>query len=122
MTRRSQADALTTAEQAAKHDSLSPLLSAMFREFQEFTKKKPEGVLSKSKVKIVNRLLADILTIVQDEPSRPFLDLLDEDDLPQNSDVLLMLGQFVAAMSGFHEKYWGWDSGKSEHTWFVRKR
>jgi hypothetical protein len=114
-----QISTTTTTERAAKHDSLMPLLSAMFREFQEFAKKKPEGVLSKNKVKIVNRLLTDILTIVQDEPSRPFLDLLDEDDLPQNSDVLLMLGQFVAAMEGFHEKYWRHDPVTYKHRWWL---
>lgn len=110
------------AELGAKHDSLMPLLSAMFREFQEFTKKKPEGILSKSKVKIVNRLLTDVLTIVDAEPSRPFLDLLDEEDLPQNSDVLLMLGQFVAAMEGFHQKYWGYDSFAREQRWHMKEK
>lgn len=119
MSKKQTGDVSTTAERAAKHDSLMPLLTAMFREFQEFTKKKPEGVLSKNKVKIVNRLLTDILTIVQDEASRPFLDLLDEDDLPQNSDVLLMLGQFVAAMQGFHEKYWRRDPVTYEDRWWV---
>jgi hypothetical protein len=36
-----------------------PLLAAMFREFQEASKKKPDAVLNKRKVQIVNRLLHD---------------------------------------------------------------
>ncbi|MSP74702.1 MAG: hypothetical protein EXR12_01060 [Rhodospirillaceae bacterium] len=82
-----------------------PLLSAMFLEFQEAAKKKPDGVLNKRKVEIVNRLLVDVLTIVDGEPSRAYLDKLDEDDVPQNGDVTLMLGQTVAAMKAFREKY-----------------
>lgn len=95
----------TTAEKGAKHDDLMPLLSVMFREFQELSKKKPDGVLNKRKVEIVNRLLHDVLEILEGEFTRAFLDLLDEDDLPQNSDVVLILSQVVAAMEAFNEKY-----------------
>ncbi len=84
-----------------------PLLEAMFREFQDLTKKKPEAALNKSKVKIVNRLLTDILSILDGEPNRSYLDLFDEDDVPQNSDVVLMLGQVVAAMGRFKDRYHG---------------
>ena len=95
----------TTAEKGAKHDDLMPLLSVMFREFQDLSKKKPDGVLNKRKVEIVNRLLHDVLEILEGEFTRAFLDLLDEDDLPQNSDVVLILSQVVAAMEAFREKY-----------------
>ncbi len=95
-----------------------PLLRAMFDEFKELSKKKPDAVLNKRKVELVNRLLKDVLAILEDEPSRPYLDLLDEDDLPQNSDVLLMLSQFVAAMSAFHDRYFGYDNKKNAYnTW-----
>lgn len=89
----------------AKHDDLMPMLTAMFREFQDASKKKPDGVLNAQKVRIVNRLLTEVLLIVDGEPTRAFLDLLNEDDLPQNSDVALILGQVVAAMEAFHKKY-----------------
>ena len=45
---------------------------------------------------------------------RPFLDAFDEDDLPQNSDVILMLGQVRAAMTNFRERHF---DGK--HGWHV---
>ncbi len=96
----------TTAEKAAKHDDLMPLLKAMFREFQDLSKKKPDGALNKRKVEIVNRLLHDVLEILEGEFTRAFLDLLDEDDLPQNSDVVLILSQVVAAMEAFQAKYY----------------
>ncbi len=90
----------------------------MFDEFQELSKKKPEGVLNKRKVEIVNRLLKDVYKVIEGEPTRAYLDLLDEDDLPQNSDVVLMLGQAVAAMNAFKSKYYGYTPGEGNH-WFV---
>ena len=95
----------TTNAKAEKHTDLTPLLEAMFEEFQDLSKKKPDGALNKRKVEIVNRLLRDVLEIVDSEPTRAYLDLLDEDDLPQNSDVVLILSQAVAAMTAFRSKY-----------------
>ena len=83
-----------------------PLLDSMFHEFQELSKKKPDGALNKRKGEIVNRLLSDIHGILEGESTSAYLDLLDEDDLPQNSDVVLILGQTVAAMETFREKYY----------------
>ena len=79
----------------------------MFREFQELSKKKPDSALNKRKVELVNRLLRGIHSILEGESTNAYLDLLDEDDLPQNSDVVLILGQTLAAMETFKEKYYG---------------
>jgi hypothetical protein len=107
----------TTKAKASKHDDLMPLLGAMFREFQEASKKKPDAVLNKRKVEIVNRLLREVIVILDAEVTRAYLDLLDEDDLLQNSDVVLILGQAVAAMQTFKEKYYGWRSDRGTHDW-----
>ncbi len=116
---RDESSPATTEEKAAKHDDLMPLLAAMFREFQEASKKKPEAALNKRKVEIVNRLLQDVLSILDAEPTRAYLDLLNEDDLPQNSDVVLILGQTVAAMEAFKEKYHGYDPMEGDHVWYI---
>jgi hypothetical protein len=108
----------TTKAKAASFDALMPLLEAMFREFQEFLKKKPDGVLNKRKVEIVNRLLRDVLSILDEEASRPYLDLLDDEDLPQNSDVVLILGQCVAAMTRFHSLYFRQDPATFQKRWW----
>ena len=94
-----------------------PLLNSMFREFQELSKKKPDGALNKRKVEIVNRLLRGIHGILKGESTSAYLDLLDEDALPQNSDVVLILGQAVAAMDTFSEKYYGYNSSTLQHEW-----
>jgi hypothetical protein len=108
---------VTTAEKGKKYDSLMPLLEAMFREFQDAAKEKPDGVLNKRKVEIVNRLLRDILSILEGEVTRDYLDLLDENDMPQNGDVVLIIGQAVAAMHAFKDKYYGYISRISAQTW-----
>ena len=92
----------------------------MYNEFKELAKKKPDAVVSKQKIKVVNRLLESCRTILEEEESLGFLDLLDEDDVPQHSDVTLMLSQYVAAMGAFHDEHHGWD-GK-EHKWFTREK
>jgi hypothetical protein len=96
----------TTRDRAAQYDALMPLLSAMLHDFQNLVKRKPEGALSKKKIDIVNRLLKSLLLVLGEEPAREYLDLLNEEDVPQNSDVVLILGQFAAAMGSFHSKYW----------------
>ena len=89
----------------------------MFGEFKELSKKKPDAAVSKSKITIVNRLLEKLRLVLADEDAIDFLDLLDEDDVPQASDVTLILSQYVASMDAFHAKYYGWDG--TEHVWFI---
>lgn len=109
----------TTWEKANEYDALNPLLVAMHKEFQELSKKKPEAALSKSKIEFVNRLLRSLLALLQAEPQRQFLDLLQEDDIPQNSDVVLVLSQYCAAMAHFRGKYYGEDEDY-EDRWFAK--
>lgn len=109
--------ATTTSDKATTHDTTMPLLDSMYLEFKELSKKKPDAAVNKSKINIANRLLTKVRTVLNDEESIDFLDLLDEDDVPQVSDVTLILSQYVAAMKEFHMKYHGWDG--SEHRWFT---
>lgn len=113
-----QKQATTTAAKASTHDVMTPLLAAMYEEFKELSKKKPESAVSKSKLLIANRLLEKIREVLADEESIQFLDLLNEDDVPQVSDVTLIFSQYVAAMKAFRGKYHGWDG--SENRWFTK--
>jgi len=108
----------TTQEKAHIHDTTMPLLEAMYSEFKELSKKKPDSAVSKSKIKITNRLLEKVRKVLEDTTSIEFLDLLDEDDVPQVSDVTLILSQYVASMKAFYEKYYGWDG--ATHDWFIK--
>lgn len=89
----------------------------MYSEFKEISKKKPESAVSKSKIKIANRLLERLRLILADEDTIEFLDILDEDDVPQVSDVTLILSQYVASLEAFRSKYFGWNG--EESTWHI---
>ena len=117
MPRRKGHASLTIEASGEKHDNLMPLLQAMSREFQELSKKKPDGALNKRKVEIVNRLLREVHELLEEEPTSAYLDLLDEDDLPQNSDAVLILSQTVAAMERFREKYYRYSRSHGGHAW-----
>lgn len=114
--RKSQSE--TTAKKASTHDVMTPLLNAMFEEFKDLAKKKPDAAVSKSKLVIANRLLNRVREVLSSEESLEFLDLLNEDDVPQASDVTLVFSQYVAAMQAFKGKYFGWNG--SEHAWFIK--
>lgn len=100
--------------QVATYQMMEPLIDSLYMEFSELSKKKPQDVLSANKVKVVNRVLKPILELLEREPMRPFLDLFNDEDLPQNSDVILMLGQVRAAMGTFKKRHY---DGK--HGWHV---
>ena len=107
----------TTAKKADLHEITMPLLEAMYREFKEFSKKKPDDAVNKAKIKMVNRLLSRCREVLESETSMDLLDLLDEDDVPQNSDVVLTLSQYEAAMRQFRSTYHGFDGAESR--WFT---
>jgi len=110
---------MATAQQAELYDTTRPLLDALYSEFQELSKKKPEATLSESKVKLINRLLEDVRKVLKDEPAFKYLDLLVNESLPQNSDVVLMLSQYKAAMETFHDNYYGMDAETRRRRWFL---
>jgi hypothetical protein len=91
-----------------KYEMLEKLLASIYKEMKEFSKKNPDEILNKFKVNNINRVLEQIKAIMQNEPTNEFLDLLDEDSLPSNSDCILIIGQFNAAMKQFRSKYYGW--------------
>jgi len=115
-------EAFTNNKRVELYTALFPLLTSMHAEFQELSKKKPSDALNTKKIEIVNRLLTQVLLILEDEPSKPFLDLLDVDDVPQNSDVTLILSQFVAAMNAYYEKYHRHVPGTPGHSWATKDK
>lgn len=84
---------------------LSQLLSSIYSEMKEFSKKKPDEPLNKFKVKNVNRVLEKVKEALKDEPTIEFLDLLDDESLPSNSDAILIIGQYTASMNSYRNKF-----------------
>jgi hypothetical protein len=94
-----------TEQQADTFDATQPLLKAMGNDLRKFALKKPDASLSKQKVAFVNRLLTDLRELLANEPSIKYLDLLTDEDLPQYSDVVLIISQYDAAMTAFSLRY-----------------
>jgi len=115
----------TSAEKVAIYETTAPLLTAMRDELRELAKKKPEATLNKNKVHIINRLLTDVKAVLEDESDSKYLDLLDEEMLPQYSDVVLILSQFAASMTRFFDRYCPFVENegdilhRGEHRWSI---
>lgn len=88
-----------------KFEMLNKHLGSLYRDVQELAKKRQDSHISKLRVDMINRLLKEICSLLEGEPSLPFLDLLDEATLPQNADVMMVLGQYESAMGQFESKY-----------------
>jgi len=105
--------------QTDKYELLHPLLTSILFEVKELSKKKQDEPLNKLKVGMINKILSQIKAdVLNDDPSREFLDLLDDETLPTNSDAVLIIAQYDAAMKQFHEKHHGWDG--NTHRWFTK--
>ncbi|MDR0438171.1 MAG: hypothetical protein LBH22_07725 [Bacteroidales bacterium] len=105
-----------------KYKMLEKLLSSIYVEMKEFSKKKPDEPLNKFKVKNINRVLEQIKEIMKEEPTNEFLDLLDEESLPSNSDSILIIAQFHASMAQFRSKYYrDYLSGLGSHIWTTQE-
>lgn len=104
-----------TKANAEQFDMLLPILNSVYTEIKELSKKKQDGALNEIKVKMTNRRLSKVQTILKDDPTVEFLDLLDEVSLPTNSDAVLIIAQFQAAMVQYKDKHYGWDG--FEHAW-----
>ena len=111
---------LPTNVQTEKYELLLPLLKSVLFEVKELSKKKQDEPLNKLKVGMINKILSQIKTeVLNDDPSIEFLDLLDDATLPTNSDAVLIIAHYDAAMSQFHAKHYGWDG--SHKRWFTKE-
>jgi hypothetical protein len=112
---------ITTAAHVEIYEAGNDIFGALLEEVRELSKKKPEATMSSGKVKIVNRVLKDILTFLKDEPEGKYLEELDDDALPQISDALLSMAQFRIALQKFSERYQGYVYVLGRTTWITKE-
>lgn len=115
---------VTTKAAVEAYSSSKPIFDTILKEIRELSKKKPEAIISAGKVKIINRVLDDLLPFLKDEPSGKYLETLDDDSLPQISDAVLAMVQFEAALKAFKERYYqriDVDTyGMGEYDWITK--
>lgn len=79
---------------------LQPQLKGAYEEISLLSKKKPTDALNKFKLKFINSILTRANEILG-ENYRPFpseFDLFDEDDMPNNGDVVFILSHYLTSL------------------------
>ena len=98
-------DQSPTDAQVAQFDMVQPLLAAAHKEMAELSKKKQDGLVNELKIRHINRLLEAAEGSLNGDASTAFLERLDEEAIPQNSDAVLVLSQWLAAMEQFKKRH-----------------
>ncbi|GAC1430722.1 MAG: hypothetical protein NVS1B11_25790 [Terriglobales bacterium] len=98
-------------------EKLEQQLHSLLTEIFELSRKKPNDSLNKFKLKFINGGLDGLNKLLRDE--RPFQDfqLFDVDDLPSNSDVVMILSQYNAAILRFRTEQTTYEQGK--YYWII---
>lgn len=112
---------LPTNSQIVKFKMLYPMLNSMLVEMREFSKKKQDGVLNELKVKMINKVLEQIQDLLIARSAKEFLDLLDIDVLPTNSDAVLVLTNYKTAMTGFKREFYKKDRNSYDFRWYTQE-
>jgi len=117
---------LPTSNNIDDYKLLIDMLSSQRKEFDILSKKKADGQLNLTKIKMLNRVLDPLKQLCEREPSHMFLDSISEDDIPTYSDVVLIISQYKTALDEFKKKYFLKDEyqstyGNSVHRWMTQE-
>lgn len=96
---------VTTDALVEEYEASNEVFNALLNEVKELSKKKPDATMNAGKVKIVNRVLQNLLTVLEGQPQTKYLELLDDEALPQVSDAVLIMVQFKTALKAFKERH-----------------
>ena len=110
---------VTTNKKVDEYQASHNIFASLLREVKELSKKKPDATMSASKVKIVNRVLQNLLMVLKGEPDAKYLEALDDDDLPQVSDAVLVMVQFESALDSFNDRYYQHLTRYGDYEWVT---
>lgn len=115
--------AATTDAKVEAYRASIEVFRGLLSEIRELSKKKPDASMSAMKVRLVNRVLKPLRDALSDEPEGKFLDLLDDEALPQVSDAVLVMVQFERAAHSYQNRYHNFDlAGDSDSGWVTVER
>ena len=100
---------------------LRELVTGLYDEMKDFAKKSPNETLNEFKIKSLNRVLSPLKELMKDQPTALFLDVLDESSLPTNSDVVIILSQYLTAMQNYEDRYYRLDIFKHKKRWNTKE-
>ena len=107
-------------EDIPEFEKLEQQLHSFLTEISELSKKKPNDPLNKFKLKFINGALEKLNRILADDRPFPDFQLFDVDDLPTNSDVVVILAQYAAAVYRFRVENTEYDNDEEQWFWSVR--
>lgn len=100
---------------------LRELVTGLYEEMKDLTKKSSKETLNEFKIKSLNRVLKPLRELLKDQPTAMFLDLLEDDSLPTNSDVVIVLSQYLSAMKKYEERYYRVTPGTYTKRWNAKE-
>jgi len=109
-----------TEAQIAEFEMLWPILRKLLHETKDLSNKKPDTPLNKLKVGMINKVIEPLKVILSNEPIAQYLELLNDETLPTNSDAVYVMAQFDAAMQQFKDTHYRHDVVKGGYKWFTR--
>lgn len=112
---------LPTEKNIEDYELLKDILHSQKKEFYLLSKKKADGQLNPTKIKMVNRALEPLKELFKNEEVHKFLDTLNEDELPTNSDVVLIFSQYETAINEFKSRYYVTDKYKRYSRWMTQE-
>jgi len=101
-----------------KFEKAEAQLDALHKELGVLSKKKPNDGINPFKLKLVNSVLRKANELLE-KKYKPFSDfeLFDLDDIPTNSDVVMILAQYLNCMEKLRSDNIGFDG--DSWVWFV---
>lgn len=108
---------ILTIEQIEEYRLLSPLFHSLLKEVKELSKKKNDEIINEFKANTINKILIRIKDLLKEEPTFEFIESIDVNRLPSNSDVVLIMVQFETALEKFHYKYTQYDTRTRSRIW-----
>lgn len=100
---------------------LRELVTGLYEEMKDLTKKSSKETLNEFKIKSLNRVLKPLRELLKDQPTAMFLDLLEDDSLPTNSDVVIVLSQYLSTMKKYEERYYRVTPGTYTKRWNAKE-
>jgi hypothetical protein len=99
------------------YETVQSQITQLYNELVVMAKSKPDNPINKFKLKIINEKLQHANTILTDafKPLANFT-LFDESDLPTNSDVVIVLSQYLDGLETWRSAHIEYNL--TDHQWY----
>jgi hypothetical protein len=104
-------------------EKLNGQLEGLYEEMSTLSKKSPTDGVNKFKLKFINQVLFEINAFLE-EGYKPFAEFtkFEEDDIPTNSDIVLILSQYLNCMEKLRADNIDKDEYGSGWHWIVNNK